>query len=110
MDVIRHYDERIEPITRLIKMPEGVGDNLGCLAFAKQTTSITPIEPIFAWLQKSPSIFLFRLSIPRLRMKLLPSLQFFAPLRRHFCGNRIGQTKSHEIGRPFLFPMRKIPA
>ena len=108
MNMIRHNDERIEIITLIVEMAEGVSDDACQGRLAENTGAVTRIEPLTYPGTESPMIFGFGLSVPRLGVVTHPSVFFILPFSE-FCGRQsISQTVSDKVEDVTLLPMRKM--
>src|SRR5947208_12737640 len=79
MQVVRHDHPSVQSVALAVEMAESVDYNLSHLGLTEKTFAVALVEPTFAFIAEPALVFMLRVCVPGLGMKLQPCFQFFAP-------------------------------
>jgi len=107
MDVIRHNDRSDKREALAIEMAQRMIDNFCVIVLSKDARTVASIEPALDRSGEAPVILLLSLRIPRFAMKSPSCGAFLLPACPQTSRDGISQSKSDEVCRAFLLPMRQ---
>src|SRR6266403_447383 len=88
-------------------MAQRMIDNFCVIVLSKDARTVASIEPALDRSGEAPVILLLSLRIPRFAMKSQPCGAFLLPACPQTSRDGISQSKSDEVCRAFLLPMRQ---
>ena len=95
-------------ISDALKMVQALGHDLTAALLPQNTGTVAGIQPQIHATSEALVIRLLRGLIPGLRMKFMKCISLLLPDSKGVRIDRIRETPRHEVGRAFLFPMRKV--
>ena len=107
MDVVRHDDEFVKPVTVAIEVRQGLDNAVAGFGDFENARSVPGIEPLLKACLKALVVFLAGGWIVRFRVRQEPLLALPHPGLELRLRNRVAKAEGHKIRHSILTPMRQ---